>query len=329
MDITLDLDGGWKEAITLVSDLDHWCHLADVVCGWTLAHRGPVDQRILSQWTLPPTASGEEALFCCGEEAQGFVRFIQLAGVGNPERIRAGAMPWDTGGVFSLMVRSKDLNSVYASALREGWTAVADPVSFQYNGLTLANVILRGPDGVSFGMYERVDPPLDGWDHITRMSQPFNCMQIVRNRDATRDFHRDALGFTAFVDNDSRHSEPQTSNFGIPRNITTQYETKAAIMHPRGVLDAKVRDNGRVELIEWNGLEGRDLADRAAPPNLGHIGLRWAVSDIAAAAKRITDAGYDLESEIASVTLKPYGDVQMCSVRTPDGVRYDLFEARG
>lgn len=329
MDATLDLDGGWKEAITLVSDLEHWCQLAEVVCGWTLGHRGPVDPRVLSRWGLPDHSTGEEALFHCGEEAQGFIRFVQLSEVGQQQRIRTGAMPWDTGGIFSLMVRSKDLNTVFEAALAHGWSSVADPVSFQYNGLTLANVILRGPDGVSFGMYERVEPPLEGWDHITRMSQPFNCMQIVRNRDATRDFHRDALGFSAFVDNDSRKTEPQISNFGIPINITTQYETKAAIMHPRGVLDAKVRDNGRVELIEWNGLEGRDLADRATPPNLGHMGLRWVVSDLNAAAKRIIGAGYALETQISSATLKPYGDVQMLSVRTPDGVLYEIFETSG
>lgn len=326
MDTTLDLDGGWKEAVTLVSDLERWCALADTVCGWTLAHRGSVDKRVLTQWALPTTASAEEALFCCGTEAQGFVRFMQLDNVGTPTRIRAGAMPWDTGGIFSLMVRTMDLNGVYETALSEGWTAVADPVSFHYNGLTLANVILRGPDGVSFGMYERVDPRLEGWDHISCMSQPFNCMQIVRDRDATRNFHRDALGFSAFVDNDSRHEEPQTSNFGIPRNVTMQYETKAAIMHPRGVLDAKVRDNGRVELIEWNGLEGRDLADRATPPNLGHIGLRWAVSDLDQTAKRITKAGYKLASDISLVNLKPYGDVRLCGARTPDGVLYEFFQ---
>lgn len=326
MDATLDLDGGWKEAVTLVSNLDLWCDLADRVCGWDLFHKGPVDPGVLQQWKLPQTVTGEEALFCCGGEAQGFVRFIQLSGVDQPQRIRAGAMPWDTGGIFSLMVRSKDLNRVYQTALSEGWTAVADPVSFQYNGLMLANVIMRGPDGICFGMYERVEPPLERWDHIKHMSQPFNCMQIVRDRDATRDFHRDALGFTAFVDNESRHSEPQTSNFGIPRNVTTQYETKAAIMHPRGVLDAKVRENGRVELIEWNGLEGRDLAERATPPNLGHIGLRWAVSDVEATVKRIVDAGYGLDLDLSDVSLAPYGDLRLCGVRTPDGVLYEFFQ---
>lgn len=326
MDTTLDLGGGWKEAITLVSNLDLWCSLAENVCGWTLGHRGAVDQSVLSVWNLPARSTGEEALFHCGDEAQGFVRFISLNNAGKPQRIRAGAMPWDTGGIFSLMVRSKDLQSVFKTALDHGWTAIADPLTFGYNDLILSNVILRGPDGISFGMYERVDPPLTGWNHISRMSQPFNCMQIVRNRDKARNFHRDALGFTAFVDNDTRNAEPNDSNFGFPRNLTTEIETKAAIMHPRGIPGAKVRENGRVELIEWGGLEGRDLSERATPPNLGHMGLRWVVDDVNAAAKRITEAGYLLNSLPQTVTLHPYGAVLMCSVKTPDGVLYELFQ---
>ncbi len=329
MDASLDLDGGWKEAVTLVSDLDRWCGLADRVCGWTLAHRGSVDVTVLAQWKLDSGVSAEEALFHCGDEAQGFVRFMQLVGAGPQQRIRAGAMPWETGGIFSLMVRSKDLHAVFEAAMAEGWTAVADPIQLEYNGMTLANVILRGPDGISFGMYERVDPPLQGWDHIKRMSQPFNCMQIVRSRDATRDFHRNALGFEPFVDNENRNTEPKDSNFGFPRNVTTQIETRAAIMHPRGVLGAKERDNGRVELIEWNGLDGRDLSGRALPPNLGHMALRWAVSDLDATAGKIKNAGYDLWSEPAAVTLAPYGEIKVCGVRTPDGVLYELFQPQG
>jgi len=326
MNLELDFGGGWKEAVTLVADLDRWCTDAETVCGWTLAHRGPVDRSILAAWSLEDQISGEEALFHCGEEAQGFVRFVALSGVDSRQRIRAGAMPWDTGGIFSLMVRSKNLQAVYDAAMTAGWTSVADPVSFPYNNLILANVILRGPDGISFGMYERVEPPLQGWDHIRMMSQPFNCMQIVRSRDATRDFHRAALGFEPFVDNDTRNEKPMDSNFGFPRNLTTVIETRAAIMHPRGVPGAKERDNGRVELIEWHGLEGRDLSARAVPPNLGHMALRWAVADVDAATARIEQAGYTVRSPVTTVNIAPYGDVRMCGLRTPDGVLYELFQ---
>ena len=322
----MDIDGGWKEAVTLVADLDRWCVMADTVCGWTLAHRGPVDRSVLDAWGLDQNVAGEEALFHCGDEPQGWVRFVSLTGVEDQQRIRAGAASWETGGIFSLMVRSKNLKRVFNNALDAGWTSIADPVSFEYNDRVLANVILRGPDGVCFGVYERVNPPLDGWDHIKQISQPFNCMQIVRSRDATRDFHRDALGFSAYVNDSSKATEQKDSQFGHPRNMTTDIETHAAIMHPRGVLGAPERDNGRVELIQWEGLEGRDLTERARPPNLGHMALRWAVTDVKASAKRIADAGYALFADIQPVTLHPYGTVQLCSVRTPDGVVYDLFQ---
>ena len=81
-----------------------------------------------------------------------------------------------------------------------------------------------------------------------------------------------------------------------------------------------------MELIQWEGLEGRDLSERAIPPNLGHMALRWAVTDVKASAKRITDTGHALFANIQPVTLHPYGTVQLCSVRTPDGVVYDLFQ---
>ena len=326
MDLSLDVDGGWKEAVSLVADLDRWCSLAEEVCGWTLGHRGTVDHSILEAWRLDGDVTGEEALYHCGDEPQGFVRFVHLSGASQLQRVRAGAASWETGGIFSLMVRTKDLHSVFNAALNAGWTAIADPVSFEYNGRELANVILRGPDGICFGVYERVKPPLDGWDHISHISQPFNCMQIVRSRDATRAFHRDALGFSAYVDQSSQAAEQKDSQFGHPRNMTTEIVTHAAIMHPRGVPDASERENGRVELIQWEGLVGRDLADRAVPPNLGHMALRWAVSDIEATAARITDAGYGLFADVRTVAIEPYGDVQLCSVRTPDGVLYELFQ---
>ena len=91
MDATLDMDGGLKEAITNVSDLDRWCDLAERVCGWAIAHRGPVDSRVLANWQLASDVGGEEALFHCGDEAQGFVRFISLNVVKDRLRIRASS----------------------------------------------------------------------------------------------------------------------------------------------------------------------------------------------------------------------------------------------
>ncbi len=327
MNVAFDVNGGWKEAVVSVHDLHFWGEVAQHDLAWTLGHRGAVARDQLKAWGLPDHVSAEEALYHCGDEAQGFVRFVAFKGA-KQERIRAGAMPWDTGGIFSLMLRARNLVTVKDSLLDRGFTMVADPVTFDYNGQILTNIIFRGPDGVSFGVYERVNPPLTGWGHVRRFSQPFNCMQIVRNRDATRNFHRDVLGFGAFVDNDARNPTPSDSNFGFPKNLTTQYTTKAAIMHPRGKLDAKERDNGRVELIEWDGFEGRDLSARAVAPNLGALMLRWCVADAAAACQAIAAKGIEIYRPATMVIVEPYGTLTTFSIRTPDGVIYELISRR-
>jgi hypothetical protein len=324
INLALDVDGGWKEAVTSVHDLDWWVEAARQEFGWTLGHRGAVGRDVLSAWGLPTSTTADEAVFHCGDEAQGFVRFVAFKG-GAQLRIRAGAMPWDTGGIFTLMLRARDINNITTGMLNRGFTMVTDPVTFDYNGQVLTNIIFRGPDGVGFGVYERVKPPLAGWLHVTRLSQPFNCMQIVRSRDATRNFHRDVLGFGAFVDNDMRNAVPIDSNFGFPKNLTTQYTTRAAIMHPRGRLDAKERDNGRVELIEWEGFEGRDLSSRAVAPNLGNLMLRWPVADAAAKAKAIAAKGVEIYRPLTTAHVAPYGKLATFSIRTPDGVIYELF----
>lgn len=324
MNLAFDVNGGWKEAVVSVHDLGFWVEVAEHEFAWSLGHRGAVGRDQLEAWGLPDHVSADEALFHCGNEAQGFVRFVSFKGA-QQQRIRAGAMPWDTGGIFSLMLRARDLINVKDGLLNRGFTMVADPVTFDYNGQILTNIIFRGPDGISFGVYERVKPPLAGWPHVKRFSQPFNCMQIVRSRDATRDFHRDVLGFGAFVDNDARNAKPTDSNFGFPKNLTTQYTTKAAIMHPKGRLDAAERDNGRVELIEWDGFDGRDLAERAVAPNLGALMLRWCVADAAASCQAIAAKGVTITRPLASVTVTPYGNLSTFQVRTPDGVIYELF----
>ncbi len=324
MNLELDVDGGFKEAVISVANLGVWRDLCSAAFGWDECHQGVCDPAQLSQWGLAEPVTAREAVFHCGDEAQGFVRLVQFEGCPQV-RMRAGAMPWDTGGLFSLMVRSRDAAASAADLMDRGWTAVTDPVTFDYNGQLLTNVILRGPDGICFGVYQRVDPPLQGWTHIRRISQPFNAMQMVQSRDAARDFYRDALGFGAFVDADMQNAAPKQSNFGIPINITTRITTRAAIMHPRGRPDARERDNGRVELIQWDGLQGRDLAEHAVPPNLGHLALRFAISDPQSTARTITGCGYRLFAAPAAVRMLPYGEVTALSVRTPDGVLLELF----
>ena len=75
---------------------------------------------------------------------------------------------------------------------------------------------------------------------------------------------------------------------------------------------------GMVKLVQWEVFSGRDFADRAVPPNRGHLALRQPVDDLDGVLERISHAlGTTVEAHL--VDLAPFGRVRSPGVWTPDG----------
>lgn len=319
-DWPLDLDVGWQEAVLSVSDLEAWqTQLADIA-GWQPILKGEVDRRQLDQWDLPENVTADFVVMQNPGETQGLVRLVKFEGAAQVQ-IRSSAQSWDTGGFLSLLIRSRGVDQNFADARRYQWTGYNDPVTLHLGPeRRLRNVVLRGPDGINFGVYERLVPGLPGWSNITKMSRPFNAMQIVKDRDASVAFYQEVLGYESALLGNSPASSVESNNFGLPANLVTSTPLKSAIMHQVG------GETGRVEFVEWDGLEGRDLSDRAVAPNLGILTLRFPVSDAAARAQEIQARGGALRGAPSEVSLPPYGEVSMFSVTTPDGVFLEFFQ---
>lgn len=319
-DWPLDYDVGWQEAVLSVIDLDAWQAQLKDIAGWDTTLKGDVDRRLLTQWGLSDEVTAKFVVMQNPGETQGLVRLIQFSGA-EQVQIRSSAQSWDTGGFLSLLIRSRGVDQNFADARRYQWTGYNDPVTLHLGPeRRLRNVVLRGPDGINFGVYERVVPGLDGWPNIKKMSRPFNSMQIVKDRDATAAFYTDVLGYESAMLGNSPASSVESNNFGLPANLVTSTALKSAIMHPVG------GETGRVEFVEWDGLEGRDLSARAVPPNLGILTLRFPVSNAVARAREIEDRGGSLRAQPSTVSLPPYGDVTLFSVTTPDGVFLEFFQ---
>lgn len=316
----LEYDVGWQEAVLSVSDAEAWQVQLKDIAGWEASLKGDVDQRLLAQWGLSDQVTAKFVVMQNPGETQGLVRLMQFSGA-EQVQIRSSAQAWDTGGFLSLLIRSRGVDQNFADARRYQWTGYNDPVTLHLGPeRRLRNVVLRGPDGINFGVYERVVPGLDGWPNIKKMSRPFNAMQIVKDRDATVAFYTDVLGYESAMIGNSPASHVESNNFGLPANLVTSTALKSAIMHPVG------GETGRIEFVEWDGLEGRDLSARAVPPNLGILTLRFPVSDAVARAQEIEARGGSLRAQPTIVSLPPYGDVTLFSVTTPDGVFLEFFQ---
>jgi len=313
------LDRGWQEAVISVSNLPRMQAVLEAIAGWHAIARGQTRPELLRLWGLPAGARGEERLLANPGDPAGYVRLVKLYGVGAQVQIRSSAMPWDTGGVFSLMTRSRDLDGAFARAQALGYSAFNDPTDFDFGGVLLRNVVLRLPDGVNIAIYERRRPPLEGWDTISKLSAPFNAMQMIADRDRTRDFWASVFGYRPIADGAFLDPKAGPNNFALPQNLTTSIERRFAIMAMNGA------EVGRVEAMQFAGLTGRDLSDRARFPNLGIAALRYPTRRLDAIVAAARAGGHPVAGPVETV-LAPYGRIRLAHIRSPDGVIMEAME---
>ncbi|NJR20080.1 MAG: VOC family protein [Hyphomonadaceae bacterium] len=310
---------GWQEAVVHVANPGPWVEFFTQDAGWQAAGRGGIDRSVIAAWGLPASVSGSEVILRNPGDDKGWVRLITLTGA-NSQPIRPAAQAWDPGGWFSLMTRSRDATALYNKAIARGWTAYNSPQEFNFGGVALKNVVIRGPDGVNIAIYERVSPKLVGWETITGISRVFNVMTMVADFEAERKFFQDGLGFGAWFVGDYEDTTPVATNFGLPVNLSTTTPRRSAILWE------SEGEDGRVEVMRFVGLEGVDQSQRSTFANRGIVSVRIPVADINVWAARARAKGIEVRQSSDLVTIAPYGRVRHAWVRSPHGNLVEAFQ---
>lgn len=301
----------WNEAVVSVSDIGATARLFEQVGDWKLTHKGDVDRTELDYWKLPRNASARFERWCAPLADTGCIRFVHFKGV-EQRPIRLATRAWDTGGIYSIMVRSDNVPALFDAAIRLGWWAESEPIRFTFGQSDLRNVVLTGPHGINLAVYERVSPPFDAFP-VGRISQAFNSMRMVKNRSVARDFYAKQLGFQILFDSAFEPADPAPSNFGIPFNYTPQIKRAAAALQP------VAGETGRVEVMQIDGFAGGDVSSHASPPNLGIVSVRYPVHNLAAYRATIEQRGVAIAYERHSVRIAGIGTTDLFAVRDFDG----------
>ncbi len=312
----------WREAVVSVTDLDRSAAFFRSIGGYREHWRGPVDAGELGLFGLGAEASGEALLLGPDDATAGLVRLVRFDNAGPKVPTRPGSRPWDTGCYFSLMVRIRDMQAVYADAIELGWWTETPITYLEFGESKLNVVIFKGPDGLQVQGYERLSPPLPAAvGEFERMTRPFNIMQMVRDRDLAYEFFADVLGFATFYNGPPYVAEePEFMPLGIPVNLTTSVRYRAGIVYPTP------GEFGRMEMIEIMDLDGRDYAARCHAPNLGILAVRFEVESLAALAATLQRRGGIGTAPPTDLVLPPYGRFRGTSVRTPDGAIIQFLE---
>ena len=311
----------WQEAVVSVTDLDRSAQFFSEIGGYERKWRGVVHDSEIRAWGLPESAGGEALLLGPAGQDTGLVRLVRFDNAGRKEPTRPGARAWDTGCYFSLMVRMKDMPSIYDDAVAMGWWTETPMTYLEFGESKLNVMVFRGPDGIQVQGYERLAPPLpDAIPPFERFTRPFNVMQMVRDRDVAYDFFTEVLGFETFYKGKPYVSaKPVFMPLGIPKNLTTSVRYRAGIVYPQP------GEFGRMEMIEIMDLDGHDHAERCNAPNLGILAVRFPVDSVASVTAHLDKRGLT-STAAGAVAIAPYGEVDLVAVKTPDGANIQFYE---
>ena len=315
-------DKPWREAVISVTDPDVTARFFKEIGGYEELGRGPLSPSAIAAWGLAPDASGEYLLLRAPMGGDfGHVRLVSFDNAGRRMPMRPGARAWDTGCYFSMMIRVKDMQSIYDDAIRLGWWTETPITALRFGESDLRVVIYRGPDGVQVQTYDRLSPPLpEAIPDFERMTAPFNMMQMVADRDVAYDFFTGVLGFDTFYKGKPYTAKtPTPTPIGIPLSLTTSVPYRAGIVYP------VAGEFGRMEMIEVMGLEGFDYSDQCEAPNLGILAVRYPVKDIDQARTTLLSRGGQLWRDVSQVVIGDVGEVSLFSVKTPDGAIMQFF----
>ena len=311
----------WQEAVISVTDLEKTAEFFKKIGGFEELYRGQSSKSSIKHYGLSSDASAEELLLSAKDSDVGFIRLIRFDNVGSKKPMRPGSRAWDTGCYFSLMVRMKGLREIYDEAIEMGWWTETPVAEITFGESRLDVVIFKGPDGLQIQGYDRLEPPLpESFPEFDRISQPFNIMQMIKNRENSRKFFVDLLGFdTFFYGVPFTAKEEAVTPLGIPLNLTTKTQYRTAIYYPiAGEL-------GRVEMIEFMDIKGLDHSEKCHAPNLGLLSIKYSIEDMQQTLGMLKSRG--LQSvDVNDIQLQPYGDISIFSLSSPDGAIIEFYE---
>jgi catechol 2,3-dioxygenase-like lactoylglutathione lyase family enzyme len=309
---------GFCEVVVSVGDLGRVAGFARA-SGWTRRFAGSAPAELRPAWGLKPHATiTEEVLGAPGSDV-GLIRFSRIEGVPQLPVRPLDAAPWDTGGLWLVYTRAADDDAACAALEAGGWPTVRGVHGFDFGELEVREVHHRGPDGLTLSVIEQRRPPLAL--PATGLTPAFNVAILVRDLDAARRFFIDALGWKPWMEVDWDGDNPGLALLADLSAFAGVRRVRTVIVHPTG------ENLGSVELIAFEGgPAGRDFAERARPPNLGALALRFAVADLDALLARLAQHKVLPARRPVTLDLEPWGRVRLAPVQSPDGAWLEFFQ---
>jgi len=308
-----------REIIYSTGNMKRTLHFFEDYGGWNRVGQYQTDPSVIAHWGLSSNVTAEEVLVQSDGYHSGQVRVMQFHDV-EQEMIRSSQQPWDVGGIMDINLKVHTVSENFERLRDMGWHGLSDPMLQEMGPFKLYDILMRGYDDVIVAFTHRVEPPIELKAQINLPTHVYKTTLTVSDLEKSKSFFVDQLGCTVLTEYAVVKDKPQENMFGLPFNMADKVTCKAIILTIHGGTDVDF------QIVEFDGATGRDFSDKAVPPNKGFLLYRVELTGIEMYHKYVIENGVSVYGQMQELTIEPYGQVNLFSVKSPDGAIFEFFE---
>jgi len=271
-------------------------------------HKEP-DPELAKLWKLPAAQIIDQLLVRTPGSETGQLHFVQFNEPGEP--VRRGAAPTDLGAK-SIDVNCTGMPELVAKLREAGYSFRSDISEYEVGDIRAREVQMPGHDDINVVFIEILSKGFE----VNYSPEGFAAMTsfvvIVPDTLTESKFYQDMFGFEELMHH-------QISGAGI----------EEAVGLPKGtVLDMRLcgaTDNlfGRMELIEYEGINGENLFVRAEPPATGILRCGFVVDSAGEFLARAEQQGLAPGQGLVADTI--VGNHRVYEITSPAGLRIEVL----
>jgi catechol 2,3-dioxygenase-like lactoylglutathione lyase family enzyme len=276
----------------------------------TVARRKGSDPDLGHLWGIPPEAIADQVLLRTPGAETGALHFIQFSNPTTPAR--AGAAPTDLGPK-NIDVNCKNMPVRYAELEAAGHSFRSAVVEYEVDGIHVREAQMPSHDDINVVLIEVLSGGFEMSFSPAGYAAMTSFVVIVPDSRIEARFFADLFGLSE-----------------IMHHRITGPDIEQAIGLPKGTaLDMRLmgRDGkffGRVELIEYEEMPGKDRFALAKPPAPGILGCTFSVPSLD---RFVANAAqHDTQTVLHDHVESVFGAGPMCSLTSPAGLRIDVLE---
>jgi catechol 2,3-dioxygenase-like lactoylglutathione lyase family enzyme len=301
----------WTSVGVGVADLDQALELWSGTFGLEiLEQRDGDDPELASLWGLSPGDIERQALLGTPGASHGLIHFVQFNDPGPA--VRDGAEDFDSCPknldiyVHDLPLRVEELKARGWTFRNERHSEVTAP-----DGTKFREIHMPGHDGINFVLLEVIGKDLPFTQQGYAGVGP--VITIVADARLERSFYREVMGLDLLNDNILEGPEIERM-IGLPPGVALDVT----------IWGAHGESLGQMEVIEYRGVDGKDLYPLAVPKQRGILNVTYATARLAPLIRTLEQAGIPWADHGKRAVLTGQG--RFIRFRTPAGFTIEAFE---